>query len=366
VNQIFFQKRSINQLKIITIVGARPQFIKASMLSRQFKISGKIEEVILHTGQHFDKLMSDVFFSEMNLPSPKYNLKIHSLNHGAMTGRQMEAIEIILIKEKPDYLLVYGDTNSTLAGALAAVKLNIPVIHIEAGMRSFNKNSPEEINRILTDHVSSIYFCTSDVAVKNLYNEGIKHNVFNVGDIMYDAILFFSKKTKDSKIMTKYGLDSKNYILATIHRQENTDDSSKLKSIFSALSKSHLPVIIPLHPRTKSMLDKYKIVITKNIKIVDPASYLEIISLEKNAHKIITDSGGIQKEAFYSNVPCITLREETEWVELVNLGFNTLVGTEKQKIIKAINADVQIIQSKIYGDGSTSSKIVKHILEFSS
>ena len=279
-----------------------------------------------------------------------------------MTGRQMEGIEIILIDEKPDYVLVYGDTNSTLAGALAAAKLNIPIIHVEAGMRSYDK-SPEEINRVLTDHISLQYYCTSEDAVRNLYKEGIKNNVYNVGDIMYDAVLYFRNKSNYSEVLIKYNLNPKSYYLATIHRQENTDVKINLENIFYALNQTEVPVVIPIHPRTKSKIKEYKIKLKNNIIVTDPSSYLEILALEKNAIKIITDSGGVQKEAFYNEVPCITLRDKTEWNELVDIGANVLVGSNKDMIVEAINSDYSFSYSNIYGKGNAAEKIANQILE---
>jgi len=346
-------------MKIATIIGTRPQFIKASMVSREISKHDNINEAIIHTGQHFDKNMSHIFFEEMGIPEPNYNLNIHSLSHGAMTGRQIEGIEEILMKEKPDWILVYGDTNSTLAGALAAAKLHIPVAHVEAGLRSFNRNMPEEINRILCDQVSNLLLCPSETAVENLKNEGITKSVHNVGDVMYDAVLYFGQIAENkSKILEKLNLESKQYILATVHRQENTDDPIRLKNIFSAFSEAPMSVVIPLHPRTKKKMAENKISLNGQIKTIDPVGYLDMVALEKNAHIIATDSGGIQKEAYFYGVPCITLRDETEWVELVQLDVNQIVGASSKNIKAALDKKTSFKNVEIYGDGKASKKII--------
>ena len=349
-------------MKIVTIIGARPQFIKASILSLEFSKDQSIEEIIIHTGQHFDHNMSQIFFEEMMIPAPKYNLGIQNLSHGAMTGRQLEKVEEILLKEKPDFVLVYGDTNSTLAGALAAVKIHIPVIHVESGLRSFNRKMPEEINRLLTDHIATILFVPSEVSFNNLIKEGIdKKKIFNVGDIMFDSTLYFSKKADHaSKILDQLGIQKRNYILTTIHRPENTDSPTRLKNIFDALSSLDTQVIIPIHPRTKGKLAEYKCNIRKNIKLIDPVGFFDMIILEKNASKIATDSGGIQKEAFFHGVPCITIREQTEWVELLDIGVNILTGSNIDNLKKALNSDLKPFEpNNIYGSGNTANKIIK-------
>jgi len=347
-------------VKIATVIGARPQFIKASMVSREISKYDDIEEIIIHTGQHFDEKMSNIFFEEMEVPEPDYNLDIHSLPHGAMTGRQLEEIEKLLIKEKPDWVLVYGDTNSTLAGSLAAVKLQIPLAHVEAGLRSFNRNMPEEVNRVLTDHISDLLFTPTSTGFKNLKNEGIEQSkIEKVGDVMYDAALHFGQIAENrSKILEKLNLEPKKYILSTVHRQENTDDPVRLKNIFSAFSEAPMSVVIPLHPRTKKKLVDNKISINGQIKPIDPVGYLDMVSLEKNAHIIATDSGGIQKEAYFYGVPCITLREETEWVELVEIGVNTIVGTSTKNIKEAFDLTNNFKTKTMYGDGKASSQII--------
>ncbi|MCZ2099986.1 MAG: UDP-N-acetylglucosamine 2-epimerase (non-hydrolyzing) [Chitinophagales bacterium] len=358
-------------MKIVTIIGARPQFVKAAAFSRIVKNDDDIHEVIVHTGQHFDPNMSKIFFDDLDIPEPQYHLDIHSLSHGAMTGRMMEAIEVILIEEKPDFVLVYGDTNSTLAGALAAKKLHIKVAHVEAGLRSYNMNMPEEINRILTDRISDILFCPTENAVHNLEKEGFKHfdtQIYNSGDIMYDAAMFFHKKAiTTSKIMQDLKLDPNNFILATIHRQENTDDYARLQAIVSALNEIHktIPVIVPLHPRTNKILTKQGISTT--FKIIDPIGYVDMIGLISNAKLVMTDSGGLQKEAFFFGKYCITLRDQTEWVELVDHGFNTLVGANRKTILEALKANLDKDQSydiPLYGDGSTALFIADKLKQF--
>ena len=351
-------------MKIATIIGARPQFIKASMVSKEISKHNSIKEIIIHTGQHFDKNMSHVFFEEMGIPAPNYNLNIHSLSHGAMTGRQIEEIEKLLIKENPDWVMAYGDTNSTLAGVLAAVKLHIPIIHIEAGLRSFNRKMPEEINRIICDQISNLLLCPSKTAVVNLNNEGITVGVHNVGDVMYDASLHFSQVSENkSHILNHLDLEPQKYILATIHRSENTDFRNRLENIFSAFSKAPFPVVIPMHPRTKKKLIEFNIPLNGQIKPIDPIGYLDMIMLEKNAEKIATDSGGIQKEAYFFGVPCITLRDETEWIELVNCRANILVGSSRKKISEALNTKIKFEVDEIYGDGYSAKKIIKIIKE---
>jgi UDP-GlcNAc3NAcA epimerase len=346
-------------MKIITVIGARPQFVKASPLSQ--KIREKDTEKIIHTGQHYDNNMSNVFFDELSIPKPDYNLNIGSGTHGYQTGKMLMDIEEILIKEKPDLVLVYGDTNSTLAGALAASKLLIPVAHVEAGLRSFNMTMPEEQNRILTDHISKYLFAPTETAIQNLSKEGIIENVHNVGDIMYDAILDFSSLAKQkSNIISKLGLEGKEYILATIHRAENTNDPIKLKNIINAFNKSGKKVILPLHPRTKKYISEYKLEFASNVKVIDPVGYLDMIMLEMGSGKIVTDSGGVQKEAFFLSKPCITMRNETEWIETVDNGWNVLVGTDSDKICyNILNFAPKEKKNNYFGDGNTAQKIVQ-------
>ncbi len=351
-------------MKIVTILGARPQFIKASTISKKFLEYTSINEIIIHTGQHFDKNMSQVFFSQMGLPAPKYNLGIQSLPHGAMTGRQLEQVEKVLMKEFPDYVLVYGDTNSTLSGALASAKLNIPVIHVEAGLRSYNKSMPEEINRILTDHMSDLLFAPTQTGVDNLIKEGVSNKKIHYsGDVMYDSAILFSSETSQGKsIIEKLELKPLKFILATFHRQNNTDNPKKLKNIVKALSGSRLPVVLPLHPRTKGILKKHDIILDYPIVPIDPVGYIDMICLEKNSYKIITDSGGVQKEAYFFEKNCIILRDETEWVELKKTNAHYLVGNDFNKITDLMNsAHIYYKNKKIFGDGNASKIIVDKI-----
>jgi UDP-GlcNAc3NAcA epimerase len=302
-------------IKIVTIIGARPQFIKAAVVSRAIALrSEEIKEVIVHTGQHFDSNMSDIFFDELDIPKPDHHLGVGGGSHGQNTGRMLEKIEEVLMIEKPNYVLVYGDTDSTLAGTLAAVKLHIPVAHVEAGLRSFNRKMPEEINRILTDHASEILFTPTLTAVKNLNNEGIDSNkIKQVGDVMYDAAIYYGKKVEQNNtLLQELKIESKKYALVTLHRAENVDDKNRLSSILKGLSHYNNTIIWPLHPRTKKMLESFGIAIPQNISIIDPVGYLDMILLEKNAELIATDSGGVQKEAYFHKVPCITLRDQTE------------------------------------------------------
>lgn len=346
-------------MKIITIIGARPQFIKAAPFSRE--IRKEHTELIIHTGQHYDKNMSQIFFDELDIPEPDYNLGIGSGDHGQQTGQMLMEIENVLLKEKPDYLLVYGDTNSTLAGALAASKLHIPVIHIEAGLRSFNKKMPEEINRIMTDHVSSYLFCPTDTAVENLENENINTNVLNVGDIMYDAVLFNKDIAEEkSDILKTTGLNKKGYHLITVHRAENTDSKEKLENILYSFAQINDTKVWPMHPRTKSKIKEFGFNVEEipNLIVIEPVGYLDMLKLVSNAKKLITDSGGVQKEAYFMEVPCITLREQTEWVETLKDNANILTGTDPELIVKSIKKDVAPKYYPLFGEGNTARKIV--------
>ena len=325
--------------KIITILGARPQFVKAAVLSRVISKYNSVEEIIIHTGQHYDTNMSDIFFSEMEIPKPKYNLAINGLGHGAMTGQMLEKIEEILDLEKPDLVVVYGDTNSTLAGALSAKKMHIKVVHVEAGLRSFNMKMPEEINRILTDRISDLLVCPTDTAIANLQNEGFENmpsKIVKCGDIMKDAVEFYSKISKEkSSIISDLNLEKNEFVLATIHRQENTGDLNNLKSIFEGLEEisKTKQVVLPLHPRTKAILEKNNL--SFNLMIIDPVGYFDMLELLKNCNLVVTDSGGLQKEAFFNKKHCIIAREETEWVELVSNQFAIIVGSDSNKMLEA-------------------------------
>ena len=353
--------------KIITIVGARPQFVKAATLSRQFIRFG-VEEKIIHTGQHFDNNMSAVFFEEMEIPKPTYNLDIHGVTHGAMTGRMLEGIEKILIDEKPDGVLVYGDTNSTLAGALAAAKLHIPVIHVEAGLRSFNMDMPEEINRILTDRISNVLFCPTDTAVVNLKKEGFDHlpvQIVKNGDVMQDAAIYYAEKAENiSNILQRLQLNQ--FVLGTVHRQENTDSPEKLKNIIAGLNaiNREVQVIVPLHPRTKNILGQMQI--KPEFTIIDPIGYFDMIMLLKACEMVITDSGGVQKEAFFFGKHCITLREQTEWVELVDYGYNQLVGSDVALMLtayKQLSNKQSDFSVDLYGKGEAAEVAVRKIIK---
>lgn len=350
-------------MKILTVIGARPQFIKAATVSNKIRRNGN-SEILVHTGQHYDNNMSDIFFEELGIPKPDYNLNIGSSNHGHQTGSMLIALEDIYLKEKPDMVLVYGDTNSTLAGALCASKLLIPVAHVEAGLRSFNMAMPEEQNRILTDHISNLLFAPTQTAINNLSKENITKGVYNTGDVMYDAINLFKKRAKEvSNIIEKLDLSPNSYILSTIHRAENTNSVERLTSIIKALSECGKKIILPLHPRTKKFISQYNLKIGDNIQIIDPVGYLETILLEENSKKIVTDSGGIQKEAYFLSKPCITMRDETEWIETVQNGWNTIVGSDSNKILDAIeNFNPTGTPASAFGNGDASS-IITDIIE---
>jgi len=360
-------------MKLLTVVGARPQFIKAAPLSRAIARHNKkdperrLREILLHTGQHYDRGMSQVFFDELELRPPDYNLGIGSGPQGEQTGRMLEAIETVLLAERPDWVLVYGDTNSTLAGALAAAKLHIPLAHVEAGLRSFNRQMPEEINRLLADHLSNLLFCPTGTAVKNLAGEGITQGVHQVGDVMYDSVRYNTQLArKRSQILAQLKLRPKNYALATVHRAENTDDAQRLGSIIRALetiADEGMPVILPLHPRTRKALQAAALS-PEHIRLVAPVSYLDMLLLEQNARLILTDSGGVQKEAFFFRVPCVTLREETEWPETVQSGWNVLVGSDTERIIRAAGAAGPGAESgSPYGEGRAAERIVTILCE---
>lgn len=346
--------------KIVTILGARPQFVKAAVLSRLIRTgpwSDIFQEKIVHTGQHYDDNMSAVFFREMEIPSPEYQLEAGGTTHGKMTGRMLIGLEDILLRENPDLVIVYGDTNTTLAGSLAASKLHIPVAHIEAGMRSYNKQMPEEQNRIIADHLATWLFCPTDKAVENLKAENISNGVHQVGDIMLDAHLFYRHKIQNYQ--SKFVSEQTSFVLATLHRQENTEDAMRLLQIVEALNTLPVDIILPLHPRTRKKIDALNILPAKHIHLTKPLGYLDMLALEKKASCIITDSGGVQKEAYFMHKPCITLRNETEWTETVDCGWNSLVGASKDMIVNAFN-NIRTPEHHpdLYGDGTTAKQIL--------
>lgn len=346
-------------MKILTVVGARPQFVKAAAVSRILR--EEHTEVLVHTGQHYDERMSEVFFRELGIPEPDYNLEVGSAGHSVQTGEMLIRMEPIFEKEKPDWVMVYGDTNSTLAGALVASKLHIPVAHVEAGLRSFNREMPEEINRVLTDHVSQLLFCPAQKAVENLKLEGVTSGVHVVGDVMYDAVLRHSDTAeKKSSILKLLDLKPKQYLLATVHRASNVDDTAKLLNILETFAMLGETVVFPVHPRTRKAIESAGFSIGGNVKLVEPVGYLDMLWLEKNARMILTDSGGVQKEAYWFATPCATLREETEWVETVESGWNVVVGIERERILNTVrNFSVPDSRPNLFGDGDASQKIVR-------
>ncbi|MDZ7271573.1 MAG: UDP-N-acetylglucosamine 2-epimerase (non-hydrolyzing) [candidate division KSB1 bacterium] len=355
-------------MKVISIVGARPQFIKAALLCKLLR--ERHQEVLVHTGQHYDENMSDVFFREMDIPEPEYNLEVGSGPHGQQTAEMLVGIERVLVAEKPDLVLIYGDTNSTLAGALAAVKLCIPVAHVEAGLRSFNRTMPEEINRVLADRASDLLFCPTVTAVENLRREGITRGVHLVGDVMYDAALYFGQLAEErSTILNRLGLQGRAYLLATVHRPHSTDDAAHLKGILTAFGSASEPIVFPVHPRTRRFVKEHGLepllTAARNLLAIDPVSYLDMLQLEKHARAILTDSGGVQKEAYFFGVPCITMRTETEWVETVADGWNCLVGTDAKAIAEAIRSFApKGPRNNHYGDGTACEKIVAIVEQF--
>ncbi len=370
-------------LRIVTIVGARPQFIKAAAVSRAISAHNRdpknlptLDEIIIHTGQHYDENMSRIFFDELQIPEPARNLGVGSDSHGRQTAAMLEAIECILLEEKPDWVLIYGDTNSTLAGAIAASKLHIPVAHVEAGLRSFNRRMPEEINRILADRVSSLLLCPTRTASKNLADEGITDGVRETGDVMYDSVLFNTALAeRRSRILSELSLAPKSFALATVHRAENTDDPDRINGILNAFARIDLPIVLPLHPRTRQLIGRRIDELSETVRVIEPVGYLDMLVLEKNARVILTDSGGIQKEAYFFDVPCVTLRDETEWVELVEIGANKLAGSCPDRILAAYQWAVDpspgaVDRSPVdashvlYGDGHAGERIVAAMIEF--
>ncbi len=358
----------MTKTKIITIIGARPQFVKAAVVSRALKLhKDDLIEKIIHTGQHFDTNMSDIFFKELDIPKPHFHLGVGGGTHGQNTGRMIEKIEAVLLQEKPSLVLVFGDTDSTLAGAIASVKLHIPIAHIEAGLRSFNRKMPEEINRILTDHTADILFTPTSNATNYALSEGIaKEKIRQVGDVMYDAALYYTSKAENQDILLQnLQLKSKKFILTTLHRAENVDNKKRLQQIFNGLAKSNMTVILPMHPRTKKRMQEFGISVPANFNIIEPVGYLEMLVLEKQASIIATDSGGVQKEAYFHKTPCVTMRDETEWVELVECGANILTGADENKIDAAIrislNTSSEIFNKPLYGNGDAGLLIAKTI-----
>ena len=359
-------------MKVLTVVGARPQFVKAATLSRAIAEQqprageARLEEKIVHTGQHYDPNMSDVFFDELGIPRPAYHLGVGSGSHGMQTGRMLEEIEKILVADRPDVMLVYGDTNSTLAGALAAAKLHVPIAHVEAGLRSFNRRMPEEVNRVLTDHVSELLFCPTQQAIDNLRDEGVTRGVSNVGDVMFDSVLHYRAQVeKAPRALASIGLPSKGYLLATVHRAENTDSPANIKGIFAAFNEiaAHYPVVVALHPRTRKFIDVNGIEVRPEVRLLEPISYFEMIELELHARLILTDSGGVQKEAFFARTPCLTLREETEWVETTECGANLLCGSSRERILEGFRrfesgSQRPDFDRAPYGDGRAAHKII--------
>ena len=344
-------------MKVVSVIGARPQFVKAATISRVIGSRPEVEEVILHTGQHYDENMSRLFFEELNIPEPHYNLGVGSGSHARQTGQMLEVIESVLLKEKPDWTLLYGDTNSTIAGALAATKLHIPVAHVEAGLRSFNRIMPEEINRIVTDRISDLLFAPTQTAVTNLRNEGLEKATRFTGDVMYDSVLFYREiMEKDPAAFTVQDLPEV-FLLATIHRAENTDHPQQMENILKAIRELPYPVLLPIHPRTKKIISRFSI--PPNLRLIDPVGYLMMLSLILKATKVITDSGGLQKEAYFLGTPCITIRTETEWVETLHDGWNTITATDPERIIRAVQLPLpKRPQSQAFGNGNAAEIIV--------
>ena len=358
--------------KILTVVGARPQFVKAALVSRALTALECFNEVMVHTGQHYDEMMSGVFFRELDMRPPAYNLAVGSAGQGVQTGRMMEALEPVIQAEKPDIVIVYGDTNSTMAGALVAAKLHIPIAHVEAGLRSFNTAMPEEINRVVTDHVSRWLFAPTEEAVRNLSKEGIlDESIRLVGDVMYDAALMYADDSRAQDLLLRFGVRAGKYVLATIHRAENTNCEVRLRQIYDALDEvaNNVPVVFPAHPRTLGALKNLGLFTQKNsnLKFVDPLGYLDMLAMEKHARIIVTDSGGVQKEAFFFRVPCVIVRSETEWVELVRFGGAVLVSPDR--VAEAVSISSYGIPEDValalYGGGQASNRIARELLELS-
>jgi UDP-GlcNAc3NAcA epimerase len=349
-------------MKVVSIVGTRPQFVKCAAVSRELR--KKAKEILVHTGQHYDDKMSDIFFRELSIPTPDYNLEVGSGTHGWQTAQMLTSIEDVLRRETPDWILIYGDTNSTLAAALAGSKLKMKVAHVEAGLRSFNRDMPEEINRVVADHLSSILFCPSKTASQNLAREGITKGVHVVGDVMNEILkIGLQVAERGSDILSRLKLKKAQFILATVHRAENTDNLERLDNILRAFNELRDTVVFPVHPRTRKIIDNLQIPIQPHIQMIEPVGYVDMVMLEKSARLILTDSGGIQKEAYWVGVPCLTLRDETEWVETIESGWNQILGTDPAAIVDAVNTvATPKNQSPLYGDGYTAKKIVDLLL----
>ena len=356
-------------MKILTIVGARPQFIKAAAVSRAFTGREGIDEVLVHTGQHFDDNMSSIFFEQLGIPRPDHHLEIHSLSHGAMTGRMLEEIEKVVLSEEPDCVMVYGDTNSTLAGALAARKLHVDVVHVEAGLRSFDMAMPEEVNRILTDRISNVLYCPTDTAVSNLESEGFENydcRIVQCGDVMEDAALYYADQAREcSTVLDDQGLATGEFHLCTLHRAENTDDPDRLQELvagLNALSRKYT-IVLPLHPRTRIALEKQGL--SLDARLIQPVGYLDMIALLDGASVVLTDSGGLQKEAYFFNKYCVTMRDQTEWVETVEHGFNVLVGADREKLVAAVDqasGKPFVRNVELYGGGRAAERIADDLI----
>ena len=346
-------------MKIVTIVGARPQFVKAAPVSRVLRRDH--EEILVHTGQHYDTMMSDVFFEELDIPPPRYNLQVGSGLHGAQTGAMLERVEAVLLDERPDWVLIYGDTNSTVAGALAAAKLHIPVAHVEAGLRSYNRSMPEELNRIVADHLSTLLLCPSETAVGNLAREGITAGVSVTGDVMADALQFAAGRARErSTILRALALRPREFILATLHRAENTDDPERLRAIAAALHAIDEPIVLPVHPRTRKVLRDNGVALDSraSVRLIEPLSYFDMVALTESARLVMTDSGGLQKEAYWLGVPCVTLRDETEWIETVQAGWNTLAGADTEAIVRTVRTlKPPAARPPLYGDGRAAARV---------
>ena len=346
-------------MKVLSVVGARPQFIKLFPVSRALR--GFHHEIIVNTGQHYDFAMAEVFLRDMNIPRPDYDLDVRSGSHAAQTARTLVGIEDVILKESPDAVLIFGDTNATLAAALAASKLRVPIAHVEAGLRSFNRDMPEEVNRVVADHLSHWLFCPTEAAVRNLQKEGISDRVFCVGDVMLDAALYFGAlPATDAQVVRRRGLEPGKYLLATIHRASNTDSSDALRALFQAFACVDEPIVFPVHPRTRNAMDAAGIAPSPNVQAIDPVGYLEMLALEKQARMILTDSGGVQKEAFFFGVPCVTMRTETEWTELVEAGWNRVVGLDTDAIVEAVRQwKPATLRPELYGKGDAAIRIAE-------